>query len=102
MNDQAEPVASPWRGVLSLACGLIALFVFFVVRDWSAASFGETADAVFSRAVTWLPVLLPPCGLVLGVLGTAQDRQKGLAILGILVNGVGLLVAAFILYILAG
>ena len=103
MNETTGEFAKPWRGVLSLACGLVAIFTFFVVREWHVlSSLGEPAGTVFHLTVTWIPVVLPICGFVLGVLGLALDRVKGIAIAGTLLNGLGLMIGALILYILAG
>ena len=66
------------------------------------AALGEQADAIFSVAVTWLTLLLPVCGLGLALLGMAHDRPRGWAIAGTIVNGLGLIAAAFTLYILTG
>jgi len=101
-GESAGLLAGRWCGFMSLTLGALAMLIFFVVRHWNFSHLGESADEVFSIAVTWLPVVLPIFGFGLGLLGIARDRRNALAITAIFVNVLGLIVAGMIIFILTG
>jgi hypothetical protein len=95
-------IAARWRGVLALAFGLTVFFLFFVAKTWNVSALGEAVEHFYGVAVTWLMVILPVCGFVLGVLGVTKDEKNGFAIAATALNVLGVALAVLIMLILAG
>jgi hypothetical protein len=98
----SRPFAGNWRGIGALIFGALAALAFFSLQFDELARLPEPLGTYISIGLTWLPVLLPIAGFSLAIYGCARDRRKTAALLALALNALGLLAAAFILYILTG